>query len=53
MSDGEVDLDDDLAEWFGRPVDARVLDNLEHVMLNLRDLQAFACDRSVLNPGSI
>lgn len=45
--------EDDLAEWFSRPVDDRVIDLLGHVMMSLRDLPVFACDRSVLNRGSI
>ena len=40
------------AAWFDLPVEQRVVDVLGLVMLNLRDLPVFACDRSVLNLGS-
>jgi hypothetical protein len=44
---------DERDAWFERSVDERLVDVLGHVMLNLRDLPVFACDRSVLNHGSI
>lgn len=44
---------DDFAAWFERPVEERALETLGRVMLNLRDLPAFACNRSVLNRGTI
>lgn len=52
VGDDERD-DDDFAAWFERPIEERVLDTLGHVMMNLRDLPVFACDRSVLNHGTI
>jgi hypothetical protein len=44
---------DELAAWISVPVEQRVIQALRHVMLNLRDLPVFACDRSVLNRGTI
>lgn len=51
MDEESVD-EDELAAWFTIPVQERVVDVIGHVMLNLRDLPVFACDRSVLRVGN-
>lgn len=48
----EFDEGHDLAGWFELSVEERVVELLGHVMLNLRDLPVFACDRSVLSRGA-
>ncbi|MCU1407357.1 MAG: hypothetical protein JWQ43_3660 [Glaciihabitans sp.] len=52
MDNGKLNPDE-VTAWFEHPLEERVLDTLGHVMTNLRDLPAFACNRSVLNRGSI
>jgi hypothetical protein len=43
-----ADEDAELQEYLGKPVEERALDALFSVMLNMRDLPEWACDRSPL-----
>jgi hypothetical protein len=44
----DADEDADLQEYLGKPVEERALDVLTSVMMNMRDLPEWACDRSPL-----
>lgn len=50
--DEDIDEGAEREAWLELSVEERVVDVLGHVMLSLRDLPVFACDRSVLNHGT-
>jgi hypothetical protein len=52
MSEDDID-DTDLVEWFQQPPERRVLDTLEHIMMNLADLPRWACDASPLQHSTL
>ena len=44
----DADEEREAKEYLGKPVEERALDPLLHVMMNMRDMPEWACDRSPL-----